>query len=61
VSNRDVCQKEVTVSSCDGKFPKNEVIIHLTGLDPDFDIKKLVEEVVDRLAELQKKTAGGAV
>lgn len=54
VSRRVIRQKELTLSMTDGKFAKNEVILHLTGLDPDFDTTQAVQEASSAMTEMQK-------
>lgn len=54
VSRRVIRQKELTLTMTDGKFAKNEVTLHLTGLDPDYDATQAVTEASRAMTELQK-------
>lgn len=52
-THRTLRQKEVTITATDGKFGKNEVVLHMTGLDPEYDINKIVWEVEQAMKALQ--------
>lgn len=54
VTRRVLRQKEVTISMADGRYAKNEIILHLTGLDPEFDLTKAVQEAADGMTKLQE-------
>jgi len=54
VTRRTMRQKELSVTMTDGKFGKNEVVIHLTGLEPNFDVNQAVKEASDAMRAMQE-------
>jgi hypothetical protein len=58
VTRRTLEQKEVTITATDGKWGKNEIVLHWTGLKPDFDINQAVWEVENAMQALQKVNPG---
>jgi hypothetical protein len=55
VTRRVLRQKEITVSMTDGRYAKNEIIIHLTGLEPSFDPGQAVQEAANAMDLMQEK------
>lgn len=55
VSRRAMRQKEITVTMTDGKFGKNEVIVHLTGLEPNFEVGQAVKEASEAMTAMQER------
>jgi hypothetical protein len=55
VTRRVLRQKEVTISMADGRYAKNEIILHLTGLDPDYDLNQAVQEAANGMTIMQEK------
>ena len=55
VTRRTMRQREIRVTMTDGKFGKNEVEVHDTGLEPNFDINKTVKEACDALSVMQER------
>ena len=53
--HRNMRQKEITISMTDGKFAKNDVVIHYTGLEPNFDINQAVKECSDALEVMKDR------
>ncbi len=47
-------QKEVTVAMADGRYAKNEIVVHLTGLPPDFDIEQAITETSRGMRAMQE-------
>jgi hypothetical protein len=55
VTRRVLRQKEVTLSMATGRYGKNELILHLTGLDPDYDITQAVTEASRGIGMMEEK------
>jgi hypothetical protein len=55
VTRRTMRQKEVSVSMTDGRYGKNEIVIHATGLEPSFDVNQLVQEASQAMRLMQDK------
>ena len=55
VTRRVLQQKELTISMSDGRFAKNEIIVHLTGLPPNFNIGDAVDEASNGMNLMQLK------
>ena len=55
VTRRALRQKEVTVSMTDGRYGKNEVIVHLTGLEPNYELGQAVKEASEAMTAMQER------
>jgi hypothetical protein len=47
-------QKEVTIAMATGRYAKNELVLHLSGLTPDFDINQAVTEASEGMRAMEE-------
>jgi len=55
VTRRVLHQKEITVAMTDGRYAKNEIVVHITGLPPNANIGDIVEETAQGMNLMQQK------
>lgn len=47
-------QKELTIAMATGRYAKNELVLHLAGLTPDFDIHQAINEASEGMRAMEE-------